>query len=253
MLTLCLLFLCIRFVAQTAADEKPATSREASGQSDETLSYTAGKVRYESDFSKDDLDRAPWQAQHGNWSIRDGKLVGVTGADDKHEASLSLMLEVPENQLVSLDFSLAPDETFSLCFIGGPGPHGKVVVTSREFYLWMKAGDTGEARIIDYVPLKLAAQTWHSFTFIRNGDRLVASIDGKQRIAGIHEKFTSPKKRINLCADTAKTKFDNISVSGLSEFKAAKEIFSRPSYTQKEFWAMREAKYGLVRSVKPKK
>ena len=117
----------------------------------------------------------------------------------------------------------------------------------------MKAGDTGEARIIDHLPLKLAAQTWHRLTFIRNGGRLVASIDDKHRIAGIHEKFTSPKKRINLCAETAKTKFDNICVSGVSEIKAAHELFSRPSYTQKEFWTMRENKYGLVRTVNPKK
>lgn len=250
---LCLLFLYVPFAAQAAADEKPVSARVASGQSDETLSYTAGKARYESDFSTGDLDRAPWQVQHGDWHIQNGKLAGNTGADDNHEASLSLMLEVPENQLVSLDFSLAPGEAFSLCFIGGPGPHGKVVVNSKEFYLWMKAGDTGEARVIDHAPLKLAAQSWHHLTFIRNGGRLIASIDDEQRIAGIHEKFTSAKKRINLCAETAKTKFDNLCVSGVSEIKASHELFSRPGYTVKEFWTMREDKYGLVRSVKPKK
>jgi hypothetical protein len=148
---------------------------------------------------------------------------------------------------------LAADESFSLCFIGGSGPHGRVHINSKEFYLWMKAGDTGAARVIDYGPLKLATDTWHHLTFIRHGDRLIATINDQHRLAGRHEKFTLPKKRINLSAETGETRFDNISVARLSEFKADRKLFSRPSYTLSEFWSMTEKKYGLVRAVIPKK
>jgi hypothetical protein len=166
---------------------------------------------------------------------------------------MSLMIQVPEDLLVSLDFRLAADESFSLCFIGGSGPHGRVHINSREFYLWMKAGDTGAARVIDYGPLKLATETWHHLTFIRHGDRLVATVNDQHQLAGRHEKFTLPKKRINLCSETAETRFDNISVSRLSKFKADPKLFSMPSYTLGEFWSMRENKYGLVRPKHPEK
>jgi hypothetical protein len=219
----------------------------------EDLSYTAGKSLYQSDFSKDDLDGAPWAIQHGEWSIRDGVLAGVTNAEENHDAALSLVIQVPEDLLVTVDFRLAANESFSLCFIGGSGPHGRVHINSKEFYLWMKAGDTGAARVIDYGPLKLATKTWHHLTFIRHGDRLIATVNDQDRIAGRHEQFTLPKKRINLSSETAEIRFDNISVARLSEFKADPKLFVKPSYTLGEFWSMRENEYGLVRPVTPKK
>jgi hypothetical protein len=230
-----------------------ASASEPRKRTDGAHSYTAGKTLYQSDFSKDDLNSAPWQLKHGQWHVRDGTLAGVTIAKENHDAALSLMIQVPEDLLVSLDFRLAADESFTLCFIGGSGPHGRVHINSREFYLWMKAGDTGAARVIDYVPLKLATETWHHLTFIRHGDRLIAAVNDQHRIAGRHEKFTRPKKRINLCSETAETRFDNISVARLSEFKADPKLFSKPSYTLGEFWSMREKKYGLVRPKNPKK
>jgi hypothetical protein len=235
------------------SDTKPPQSSAPNKQGDEELNCAAGKSLYQSDFSKDDLDHAPWQVMHGKWHVRDGALAGIASAEDNHEAALSLMLEVPDKLLVNLSFRLAKNQTFSLCFIGGPGPHGRVQITPKEFYLWMKAGDTGAARVIDYAPLNLATEKWHHLAFIRHGDRLIATIDDEQRIAGRHEKFISPKKRINLCSETADTRFDNISVLNLTEVKASPNLFSKPSYTLKEFWSMREAKYGLVRPTIPKR
>lgn len=232
---------------------RSAPATEPHRQADGEFSYTAGKTLYQSDFSKDDLDGAPWAVQRGQWRVRDGALAGVTDAEENHDAALSLMIQVPEDLLVSLDFRLAADESFSLCFIGGSGPHGRVYINSREFYLWMKAGDSGAARVIDYGSLKLATETWHHLTFIRHGDRLIATVNDQHKIAGRHEKFTPPKKRINLCSETADTRFDNISVARLSEFNADPKLFSRPSYTLGEFWSMREKEYGLVRPVTPKK
>ena len=163
------------------------------------------------------------------------------------------MIQVPEHLLVSLDFKLAAEESFTLCFIGGPGPHGRVHISATECYLRMKAGDTGEARVIDYAPLKLETDTWHHLKFIRDHDRLVATINDQSRIAGRHEKFTFPKKRINLCAESVATRFDNISVAHLADFKADPQLFTKPSYTLSEFWTMREEKYGLKRPAAVKK
>ena len=226
---------------------RSAAATEPEGE----FSYTTGKILYHSDFSKNDLAGAPWAIQHGQWHVRNGEFAGATSAEEGHDASASLMIPVPEDLLVSLDFRLAADGSFTLCFIGGPGPHGRVHVNSREFYLWMKAGDTGAARVIDYVPLTLATDTWHRLTFIRDGDRLIATVDNQHRIAGRHEKFTFPKKRINLCSESADTRFDNISVKRLREFRADPVLFSKPSYTLSEFWSMREAKYGLIRPENP--
>jgi hypothetical protein len=235
------------------SDGELPSSIEPVGHTDNELSYTTGESRYQSDFSEDDLDRAPWAVQHGRWQIRDGVLAGDTTAGANHTASLSLMLQVPENLLVSLDFSLGENESFAVCFIGGSGPHGRIMINPKEGYLWMKAGDTGAARVIDYVPLDLATGTQHHLSFLRHGDRLVATINGEHHISGRHEKFTSPKKRINLTAETAKTQFDNISVVNISEVKASPELFSKPSYSLSEFWAMREEKYGLIREVNAEK
>jgi hypothetical protein len=231
--------------AVSASDRDPHADKE--------LSYTKGKTLYQSDFSKDDLASEPWNSNHGTWKIRNGNLFGITNTEENHAAALSLMIKVPEKQLVSLDFNLAKDESFSLCFIGGPGPHGRVQITPKEFYLWMKAGDTGAACVIDYAPLNLSIGEWHSLAFIRNGTDLIATIDGKHRISGRHEKFTSPKKRINLGADAPNSSFDNIAVVNLSEVKASPELFTKPSYTLSEFWSMREEKYGLIRQANTEK
>lgn len=225
------------------------TANDRDRQPNKDLSYTKGKTLYQSDFSKDDLSNQPWKPNHGSWRVRNGHLVGVTSAKENHAATLSLMIKVPEKLLVSLDFNLAKDEEFTLCFLGGPGPHGRVHINPKEFYIRMKAGNTGAASVIDHIPLNLSTGEWHTLTYVRNGTELIANIDGKHRIAGRHEKFTATKKRISLGTEAPNSRFDNIAVVNLSAVKTSPKLFTKPSYSLNEFWTMREEKYGLVRQA----
>jgi hypothetical protein len=232
------------------AKEDGATPKATQDLSGFNINYVVDKTLYESDFGEDDLDQEPWLLKHGKWDVKNGELRGDTNPSDNHEAALSFMLEVTEKQAVSLDFNLAKGERFSLCFIGGPGPHGQVFVTPDDFFIWMKAGDTGAARVIAYKNTEIATGVWHTLTFIRDGDRLIAAIDDKHLIAGRHELFISPKKRTNLCADTEATRFDNVSVMNLEKVEAPPKVFESRDYTTAEFWEMRETKYGLPRGKK---
>ncbi|MEM1296027.1 MAG: hypothetical protein AAGH89_11730 [Verrucomicrobiota bacterium] len=217
------------------------------------VTYQVSGTLYQSDFSKDDLDQKPWALQHGAWEIKNGTLAGNTNAEDNHEASLSLMLEVPLELHVSLDFTLGKGETFAVCFIGHSGPHGRIMIHENEAYIWMKAGDSGDARVIDYLPVELKPGETYHLSFLRSGDQLVATIGDHYQLAGRHPKFTHPKKRINFTTDSAKTRFDNLKVETITDVEAAPELFTRPSYTLSEFWDMREAKHGLLREVPDKK
>ena len=127
-----------------------------------------GRTLYKTGFDGDQIAHAPWTINHGKWTIAEGSLRETTIPAKKHAANLSLMADLPETFIFSIDLHLGESGETSISFAGS-GQGCKLIVNIHEMYFRTKAGKSGSASIIDWRTFDLDKSERHHLDFIRHG------------------------------------------------------------------------------------
>jgi hypothetical protein len=207
---------------------------------------------YQTSFDDEKIPVPPWILNHGQWSAKGGAISGKMTESENHGANLSLMAELPESFVFSVNLMLGAKGESTISFAGS-GQGCKLIVSGREMYFRMKAGKSGVAEVIDWKKLNLSPDKPHRLDFIRHGDALMAVVDSKHVIYGRHEKIAMDKKRVVIGVSSPAIQIDRVNLNVIETQKAwpdyVQKNFKPKSWTLEEFWKMRE-KQGLKREVK---
>lgn len=163
-----------------------------------------GKVIFSEDFreipherDRKNKTRGGWQSGKGRWEMKDGVLVGVEKAEEKHGAMLTKPGLPFHNAAVQVSFRL--DGARAITLDANSQALGRIIavtVTSTSLKLSRSLGGGDKMDVLDTVPLKLETGTWHTLLLEMQGKEVVASIDGKHVTFGAGERIDVDKTSV---------------------------------------------------------
>jgi hypothetical protein len=152
---------------------------------------------------------ATWSAAKGTWTPKDGVLVAVELPEDKHVAVLHHLVGL-ESAVITCDFRFDGPGSF-LIGCDGQKHVGRVSIGSGGMDIAEDSVKPSHA--IASLKTPVAAGAWHHLRVEWEGDRMAASLDGRE-IRGQHPFLATPKTRSWLAvAKTAKIR--ELKISGV--------------------------------------
>jgi hypothetical protein len=179
-----------------------------------------GKLLFSDDFSqvpherdKQNKVRKGWMSGKGKWAMKDGVLVGAENPEDHHGAMLTKPALAFHNAAIEVSFRL--DGAKGITLDANSFALGRIIaasVSSTELTLSRSLGGGDKLEVLDKLPLKLEAGTWHVLLLEMQGADVVASIDGKQSAFGTGERIDVDKTSVQFRIRGESVAFKNLRV-----------------------------------------
>lgn len=166
------------------------------------------------DFSSSKLSDS-WKAAKGNWSVEDGRLMGVELAADKHAAVLTYVAPHTDSK-VSFSFALAGSKGFSLSFNHAKGHLFRVGVSESEVNVRTdkdKKDPSSKSVLLDKKSARFKQGETHTITCETKGDTVTVTVDGKgPTLTGTHAALAKEKTGYRLVLKGEGVFFDDFVV-----------------------------------------
>jgi len=146
-------------------------------------SASLGSVTVDDSFSEQQLGKK-WVASKGEWTIKDGVLIGSEKKEDEHAAVLTLQ-QPNRNSIIRFSFQLDGASGFNLSFNHAKGHLFRIAVSDTGLTLTKdadKKDPNSKAKALAKASGKFDSKQWHTLLVEIQGDKVSVQSDSGAKL-----------------------------------------------------------------------
>jgi Domain of Unknown Function (DUF1080) len=154
----------------------------------------AEKPAAEANFESGPLEK-PWAAMKGDWTVKDGAMVGKEKLEDKHNAVLALNLPMADS-VIRFSFKLGDSKLFHVSYNHEKGHLFRVQVTPKGLQVNMdkdKSDETSKATVLGKADADFAINEWHTMQVEVHGEKVIVQTDNGAKVEGANPALKQQK------------------------------------------------------------
>jgi hypothetical protein len=151
------------------------------------------------------------QVSHGKWSAAEGVLTGEEVEADNHSANIRVKSAVADTGVVEVKFRFGTAEQISVS-LAGKGQGRVLVVSKKAFWMRIKAGKQGVARVWSLTKCELT-DGWQTLRIEFTGKEFLATLNDTCQLYGADDTMLIPKTNLSIGVSGGTGDFASITVA----------------------------------------